>query len=226
MHAPATAATRERSAMTTSTQAPANAGNASCPSARSLEIGANEIASSTPPRKTVISNRAPAPRKGRGDQREQRDREHGPPGARRRVVGPSRGDAPNDQRRGRSDERQQFVARRIDAGNAPLGVPNRSPVGIDAGIACEAGGPVGLKVACERAGRWYGPRSQHGDRDRDASRDQQPSPRYHAVVVAAPGVAIRCACAMTKKRPSRVARYHTLTRRRAANVMCWARGST
>src|SRR5580692_13207972 len=94
-----------------------------------------------------------------------------------------------------------------------MGVPRRS------------GRPIRLEVAQGRSRRRQRARREEGDRYCNVREGEQPRAIHQPKALVEPGVAIACDCDMTRSSPRTVARYQTLTRPRAPNVMFAARGS-
>ena len=161
-----------------------------------------------------------------GNQREKRAREDDRPERGRRAIGQPREEAPEQKRRRRIDERQELVTTCVNAGDAPLGLPDFLRVRIDVGVPRRSGRPIRLEVAQGRPRGRQRARREERDRYCNVRERERPRAIHQPKALVEPGVAIACACDITRSSPSTVARYQTLTRARAPNVIFAARGST
>jgi hypothetical protein len=98
---------------------------------------------------------------GHGEYRERRGEQYQPDDA-RGVERQPREHRPQRQRRRRSGKRQQFVARRIDAGDRPLRLPDVARPWIAAGVPGCAGGIIRFEIARERTDRRWRPEGGGG----------------------------------------------------------------
>ena len=94
------------------------------------------------------------------------------------------------------------------------------------GVPCRSGRPISLEVAQGRPRRGQRARCEKGDSYRNVRERERPRAIHQPKALVDQGVAIACDCDMTRSSPSSVARYQTLTRPRAPNVIFAARGST
>ena len=110
---------------------------------------------------------------------EERDDEQCPPQYGCGLVGKACKYAPQRQRRRRSDERQQFVARSVDAGNGAFGTPDAAAVRINACVECDTCAPIRFEVALRRTRRGIRSREQQRGGDERARQHERDAARHY-----------------------------------------------